>query len=83
MTHCEAMKILDRIRDGQQYPLKTINTALELTGDLESRGFEEFGSEGVDQSLQKQSERLGSLRSPTVVAKDVIRHSADSWAICR
>jgi hypothetical protein len=35
MSHYEAMKLLDRVKDGIPYPLHLINTALELTGDLE------------------------------------------------
>ena len=34
MTHEAAMKILDRVRDGQQYPEHVITIALKLTGDL-------------------------------------------------
>jgi hypothetical protein len=39
MTHQQAMKILDAVRDGQPYPLHIINQALELTGDLEEKNF--------------------------------------------
>jgi hypothetical protein len=35
MSHYEAMKILDKVREGVPYPLHLINKALELTGDLE------------------------------------------------
>jgi len=35
MSHADAMKLLDRIKDGIPYPLHLINKALELTGDLE------------------------------------------------
>jgi hypothetical protein len=35
MTHKEAMKILDKVRDGVPYPVKIIRMALELTGDLQ------------------------------------------------
>jgi hypothetical protein len=35
MTHEQAMKILDRVREGQQYPEHVITMALKLTGDLE------------------------------------------------
>jgi hypothetical protein len=35
MTHKEAMKILDKVRDGVPYPIKIIRMALELTGDLQ------------------------------------------------
>ena len=35
MSHYEAMKLLDKVREGVPYPLHLINQALELTGDLE------------------------------------------------
>lgn len=34
MTYEAAMKILDRVREGQQYPEHVITIALKLTGDL-------------------------------------------------
>jgi hypothetical protein len=34
MTHAEAMRILDKVKDGVPYPIKIIRMALELTGDL-------------------------------------------------
>jgi len=34
MTHEQANKILDRVREGQQYPEHVITMALKLTGDL-------------------------------------------------
>jgi hypothetical protein len=34
MTHKEAMRILDKVKDGVPYPIKIIRMALELTGDL-------------------------------------------------
>jgi hypothetical protein len=35
MTYEDAMKILDRVKDGVPYPEKIIRLALELTGDLQ------------------------------------------------
>ncbi len=35
MTHAEAMRILDKVKDGVPYPDKIIRMALELTGDLQ------------------------------------------------
>jgi len=35
MTHADAIKILDKVKEGVPYPEKIINMALELTGDLE------------------------------------------------
>jgi hypothetical protein len=34
MTHAEAMRILDKVKDGVPYPEKIITMALELTGDI-------------------------------------------------
>lgn len=34
MTLQQAMRILDRIKDGFEYPASIINQALMLTGDL-------------------------------------------------
>jgi hypothetical protein len=35
MNYFEAMKILDRVREGVAYPEHVITMALKLTGDLE------------------------------------------------
>lgn len=35
MSHADAMRLLDKVKDGINYPLHLINKALELTGDLE------------------------------------------------
>jgi hypothetical protein len=35
LTHAEAMRILDKVKDGVPYPDKIIRMALELTGDLQ------------------------------------------------
>lgn len=35
MTHALAHKILDRVREGQQYPEHVITIALKLTGDID------------------------------------------------
>lgn len=35
MTYKEAMRILDKVKDGVLYPEKIILMALELTGDLQ------------------------------------------------
>jgi len=37
MTHREAMRILDKVKDGVPYPIKIIRMALELTGDLQPK----------------------------------------------
>ena len=35
MSYYEAMKLLDKVREGVLYPIHLINKALELTGDLD------------------------------------------------
>jgi hypothetical protein len=35
MSHADAHKILDRVREGQQYPEHVITQALRLTGDID------------------------------------------------
>jgi hypothetical protein len=35
MNYFEAMKLLDKVREGIPFPIHLINQALELTGDLE------------------------------------------------
>jgi hypothetical protein len=35
MTYADAMRILDKVKDGVPYPEKIILMALELTGDLQ------------------------------------------------
>ena len=35
MNYEQAVRLLDRARDGQMFPLPAINLALEMTGDLD------------------------------------------------
>jgi hypothetical protein len=35
LTHAEAMRILDKVKEGVPYPEKIILMALELTGDFQ------------------------------------------------
>jgi hypothetical protein len=35
MSHAEAMRILDRLKDGASYPAKIVDEALRMTGDLD------------------------------------------------
>ena len=35
MSHHDAMKLLDKVKEGVPFPIHLINKALELTGDLE------------------------------------------------
>jgi hypothetical protein len=35
MNYEQAVRLLDRIKDGQTFPLPAINLALEITGDID------------------------------------------------
>jgi len=35
MSHYQAMRLLDKVREGVPFPIHLINQALELTGDLD------------------------------------------------
>jgi hypothetical protein len=37
MTHHQAMKILDQVREGRAYPEHIITHALKLTGDIDDQ----------------------------------------------
>ena len=80
MNYFTATQILDKAREGKRYPLHIINQALELTGDIDEPHAGVRG-ERVDQAPQAESQRAGGKRSPFVVARRVIRHSADSWSV--
>lgn len=67
MNYFTAHKILDKAKEGTQYPLHTINKALELTGDR-FEPHEELRSQRMAETLQGQSKRFGPLRCPAVVA---------------
>lgn len=78
MNHYEAHKILDRVREGQQFSHFVITRALELTGD-----YEEQRSDGMDQALPQESARGRAGGSPILVATDYSRHSQETWATSR
>lgn len=67
MNYFTAHRILDSVKEGTQYPLHTINKALELTGDR-PEPHEEFRGPRMAETLQGQSKRFGPLRCPAVVA---------------
>ena len=60
-----ANSILSRLKDGEQFSQSVIRTALRDTGDLA-----DDGSEGLDQSLQKENQGGWQKRSLRLVAKN-------------
>lgn len=53
MTHEQAHRILDRLKDGFVYPSRIIDKALWLTGDLDAH--EAMRGAGVDQEISSES----------------------------
>ena len=74
------MQILDKAREGEPYPTRIINQALELTGDIDELHAGDRGSR-MGETPQTESQADGGKRSPFVVAQSVIRHSANSWSV--
>ena len=80
MNFYQAHAILDRVKDGTNYPPQIVLKALELTGDAGTDGaFQGLRSKGMDAEIQKKDD--GNGRCPKLVAKNVIRHSQISWGI--
>ena len=73
MNYYDAMRLLDKVREGAQYPIHTINKALELTGDRLGT-FEELGGGGVDTPLQEKGERPWDIRGSDLVEQHNCRH---------
>ena len=74
MSHFEATKILNRIKDGADYTLATINQALFLTGDIDEHKFNRV--DGSDRSarvgfqIQPKSCIARASRSSQLVARN-------------
>lgn len=78
MTHEQAHKILDRVKDGTAYSRKVIDEALWLTGDLDAH--EAVRSEGMDQTLEAKSDDGWGQQFKQLVAQHDCRHRAHPWA---
>ena len=48
MTYMQALQILDQAREGADFDKATINTALELTGDLDHIHFSLADALGIE-----------------------------------
>lgn len=82
MNYEHAKAILDRVRDGVDYPSHTIQKALEMMGDIDGhieRMDEDHRSAGVDQTLPQKSDGGREGGGRWVVADDLIRHSKKTW----
>ena len=53
MNYQTANLILDRVVDGESYPLNIVNKALEMTGDLDGL-HEALRSQGMDHKVSQE-----------------------------
>jgi len=58
MNYQTANLILDRVVDGESYPLNIVNKALEMTGDLDGL-HEGLRSQGMDHTLPQEGAGRG------------------------
>jgi len=80
MNFYQAHAILDGVKDGTNYPPQIVLQALEMTGDAGAdRTHEGLRGKRLDEKVQKKDD--GNGRCPSLVAKNVIRHSEISWGI--
>ncbi len=77
MTKSEANKLLDKLKDGAKLSYADTRTALRITGDDE-----EFGGEGVDNEIQKESERPWESQSISMVVANLVRHREKTGTTC-
>jgi len=86
MNFHDAQKILDAVRDGEEYPLATINRALEMTGDLSGIQLEKLAtgmrSTGVADTLQKTQSGIWCARSEGLVGIDDPGHRETQGQTC-
>jgi len=72
MTHEQAQKILDKVREGVAYPASIVDFALFLTGDLDAH--EAHGSEGMGRAVQTQSQTSWGRAGQDLVERNYLGH---------
>jgi len=77
MNFYQAHAILDKVKDGTNYPPQIVLQALELTGDAGTDGaFQGLRSKGVDSEISRKRQP-----STKLVAENIIRNSKVAWGI--
>lgn len=73
MNYHQAQTILTEVRHGADYSLAMINTALELTGDIDGHGtFQRLRSSRVDSEIQEAANGGGTWRGDRLVARNIV-----------
>jgi hypothetical protein len=75
MNQTEANQLLDKLREGQQFPFEQISAALFATGDLH----DPMRGQRVEGAVQDESQGDWQAERPELVVGCESRHSADSW----
>lgn len=70
-----ANKLLDKVRDGQDFSFEQISAALYATGDI----YAAMRGEGMEEALRGEGEGTGQVEGPELVDCRQERHSQDSW----
>lgn len=78
MTKYEANRLLDRHKETKELSYSDATRALAATGD-----YEELGSEGMDNPIQKESQIPWENQSISMVVADLIRHREKAWVTRR
>ena len=77
MNYYQAHAILDKVKDGTNYPPQIVLQALEMTGDTGAdRTYEGWRSERMDSEISRKGQP-----SPKLVAENIIRNSKVAWGI--
>jgi hypothetical protein len=72
MTHEQAQKILDKVREGVAYPASIVDFALQLTGDLEL--YEENRGQGMGGAVQTQGQTSWGRAGQDLVERHYLGH---------
>jgi len=77
MNFYQAHAILDKVKDGTNYPPQIVLQALEITGDAGTDGaFQGLRGERMDSEVSRKRQP-----SPKLVAENIIRNSKVAWGI--
>ena len=77
MNFYQAHAILDKVKDGTNYPPQIVLKALEMTGDAGANGaFQGLRGERMDSEISRKGQP-----SPKLVAENIIRNSKVAWGI--
>jgi hypothetical protein len=74
MTHEQAQKILDKVREGVAYPASIVDFALFLTGDIES--YEANRGQGMGREIQTQGQTSWGRAGQDLVERNHFGHRA-------